>query len=78
MGDNGWIYHLSLGWLFGKPDEAGGYWFWDEAWSSWWWCTEDAFPWIYRDDSRGWVYLNLEGTAVKEFDNNTKQWRRRK
>ena len=78
MGDNGWIYHVSLGWLFGKPDQAGGYWFWDEAWSSWWWCTEDAFPWIYRDDSKGWVYLNLEGTAVKEFDYKTKQWRRRK
>ena len=39
-GDNGWIYHLSLGWLWGKPDQSGGYWFWDDAWSSWWWCTE--------------------------------------
>jgi hypothetical protein len=75
---DGWIYHLTLGWLYYKTDGLGGYWFWDDSWSSWWWSTHETFPWIYRDDTKTWVYIYNDAGNVMLYDQESMKWRRRK
>lgn len=64
---DGWIYHLSLGWLFMDPATSDGHWFWDEQ-LGWIWTREDVFPKFY-DPTQGWLYYFPDSQSPRFFYN---------
>ena len=53
--DNGWIYHVMLGWVYPYPDGQGGLWVWLES-EGWMWTQSGAFPYLWRHQSASWRY----------------------
>ena len=41
--DNGWLYHLHLGWLYASPVEDDSLWIWSNE-HRWLWTRKDVFP----------------------------------
>ena len=41
--ENGWLYHLHLGWLYASPVEDDSLWIWSNE-HRWLWTREDVFP----------------------------------
>ena len=57
--ENGWIYHVDLGWAFVNPDSQGGIWMWvdDEGWL---WSSEEAWPFL-------WASRTKTGSSMKWY-----------
>lgn len=53
--DNGWVYHLKLGWVYPYPDGEGGLWLWLES-QGWMWTQSNLFPYLWRHQSGAWRY----------------------
>lgn len=62
--DNGWYYHLKLGWIYPQGNSLNGLWFWSQE-AGWFWTNEEIFEesflWSNSDDD--WVFLR-EGSTV--------------
>jgi len=53
--ENDWIYHLTLSWLYVRPDGSGGFWIWMPG-ENWLWTMETAWPFLWSESSGGWLY----------------------
>ena len=70
---NGWIYHISLGWLYLHPGNTDGYWLWDSQ-LGWLWTREDLFPKFFSEQ-QSWLYYHPESQSPRYFYNfQTKIW----
>ena len=82
-GQDGWLYHLTLGWLYLHPSGENGFWIWDSYYDTWWWSSKDQniFPYFYLHNSGGnkpgWgKFENLDSkTRVYEYFNEA--WKER-
>jgi surface protein len=54
--ENGWIYHLKLGWVFVHPEETSGLWLWKKN-MGWIWTKEGVFPYFWKNNDGSWQYL---------------------
>ena len=70
---NGWIYHLSLGWLYMDGNSASGHWLWDEQ-LGWIWTSEDVFPKFFHE-TKGWLYYFPDSQSPRFFyDYQNEMW----
>ena len=74
--ENGWIYHIDLGWAFVKPDVLGGIWMWvdDEGWL---WSSEDAWPFLWASRTKNWLYPMKVGIRTYLYDYQSESIRSR-
>ncbi|MAH26712.1 MAG: hypothetical protein CMI19_07140 [Opitutae bacterium] len=56
--ENGWFYHLHLGWLYAAPIEDDSLWIWSKE-HRWLWTRRDMFPFVYRWEDANWLYFFL-------------------
>ena len=56
--ENGWLYHLHLGWLYASPTEDDSLWVWSTE-HRWLWTRKDVFPFAYRWEDANWLYFLL-------------------
>jgi hypothetical protein len=56
--ENGWLYHLHLGWLYASPAEDDSLWVWSSE-HRWLWTRKDVFPFVYRWEDANWLYFFL-------------------
>lgn len=54
--ENGWIYHLKLGWVFVYPEETSGLWLWKKN-MGWIWTKESVYPYFWKNHDGSWQYL---------------------
>ena len=54
--ENGWIYHLKLGWVFVHPEETSGLWLWKKN-MGWIWTKEGVYPYFWKNHDGSWQYL---------------------
>ena len=54
--ENGWIYHLKLGWVFVHPEETSGLWLWKKN-MGWIWTKESVYPYFWKNHDGSWQYL---------------------
>jgi hypothetical protein len=81
-GKSGWIYHLTLGWLYIHSSEnENGFWAWDPHYKSWWWSskTDGVFPYFYlyniTENTYGWgIFENLD-SSTRVFEYFTQKWK---
>ena len=73
-GNDGWLYHQNLGWLYIEHSEKSGFWAWDPHFESWWWSTkqDQLFPYFFLHGQDGqnsrWGKFNLNDTGVREYE----------
>jgi hypothetical protein len=64
---NDWIYHLTLGWLYTRPDGNGGFWYWMPK-ENWLWSIESAWPFLWSESSGGWLYPIYSSGKLHFYD----------
>ena len=57
-GNNGWILHQDLGWIFVVPIANQGVWFWSEAFD-WCWTSADLFSYFFHNETNSWRYMHI-------------------
>ena len=55
-GNNNWIYHTELSWLYIASSSPEGSWIWEEN-LGWGWTRKDLWPYIWTSSPQGWVYF---------------------
>ena len=62
--DNGWYYHLKLGWIYPQGDSSNGLWFWSSD-AGWFWTNEEIFEesFLWSTSDNDWVFIQ-EGDTV--------------
>jgi len=62
--DNGWYYHLKLGWIYPQGDSLNGLWFWSSD-AGWFWTNEEIFEesFLWSTSDNDWVFIQ-EGNTV--------------
>jgi hypothetical protein len=53
--ENGWFYHLNMGWLYAKSAASNSVWLWHQE-QGWLWTDPDTFPYLYRWVDTNWLY----------------------
>ena len=77
-GNNGWLYHQTMGWLYLSSEETQGFWVWDDK-NGWWWTNDTVFPYAYKYDNsttqRGWLYFDLDEEPIRTYEFFNKSWK---
>ena len=62
--DNGWYYHIKLGWIYPQGDSSDGLWFWSQE-AGWFWTNEEIFKesFLWSQSDNDWVFIQ-EGSTV--------------
>jgi hypothetical protein len=61
--ENGWFYHLHLGWLYASPAVDDSLWVWSSE-HRWLWTRKDVFPFVYRWEDANWLYFFLRADGA--------------
>ena len=72
---SGWIYHLTLGWLFPQAVESS-LWLWTEK-HGWGWTAQEPFSgnFLWLENMKEWVYLDLTSThAPRYYNYHSESW----
>jgi len=72
---SGWIYHLTLGWLFPQAVESS-LWLWTEN-HGWGWTAREPFSgnFLWLENMKEWVYLDLTSThAPRYYNYQSESW----
>lgn len=77
---NGWVFHISLGWIYTPSPKGNDFWGWSHHLKNWIWLSDLAVPFVYCFDEEQpfWVYLDLEksnGSSVRAYNYFTKSWK---
>ena len=64
--DNGWYYHIKLGWIYPQGDSSDGLWFWSSD-AGWFWTNEEIFKesFLWSNLDNDWVFIK-EGTTAND------------
>ena len=64
--ENGWYYHLKLGWIYPQGNPTDGLWFWIQD-AGWFWTNEEIFEqsFLWSKSDIDWVFLK-EGSTVED------------
>ncbi len=65
--DQGWIYHLTHGWLYLQGTDESGFWVHDETFG-WLYTGKDVYPFFYRDSTSTWLYDQSSSSERKFWD----------
>ena len=73
--DNGWWYHVELGWIYPSGSAGGGIWMWKKG-LNWVWTNESVYPFLYSHDGGSWYYLygELEQKRML-YDYGLRKWK---
>ena len=76
LGQDSWIFHYQLGWLFVAPDTSDGHWFWDPFHQGWWWTNEQSYPYylLHLETFPIWHYLDSQNGALRYYDFESNVW----
>ena len=73
--DNGWWYHLGLGWVYPSGAAGEGMWLWKEG-LNWVWTKEYIYPFLYSHDRGSWYYLYGELDQKRMlYDYGLREWK---
>jgi surface protein len=74
--EKGWLYHVSLGWLYSSPASESSVWLWKDN-RGWLWTKEEVYPYMWSDQTGNWIYIypGKAGEALKIFDYSTQSYR---
>jgi hypothetical protein len=61
--ENGWLYHLHLGWLYASTAVDDSLWVWSNE-HRWLWTRKDVFPFVYRWEDANWLYFLLRSDGA--------------
>ena len=76
--DNGWIYHLQLGWTYAVTDSKDGLWLWLRNYG-WLWTKEGVWPYLWQYNKSEWFYLiSGKGSSPLLYQHSTKTWEKLK
>jgi hypothetical protein len=61
--DNGWVYHLHLGWLYVQPDQFNGAWIWSQKWD-WLWTNDQYWDGVkgnlFSKNLNQWIFVRID------------------
>ena len=73
--DNGWWYHMGLGWVYPSGAAGEGMWLWKEG-LNWVWTKEYIYPFLYSHDRGSWYYLYGELDQKRMlYDYGLREWK---
>jgi hypothetical protein len=76
--DNGWIYHLHLGWTYVVNDSQDELWLWLRNYG-WLWTKEGVYPYLWQHNKSEWFYLiSGKGSSPILYQHSTKTWEKLK
>jgi len=70
--EQGWVYHLTHGWLYLQGTDESGFWVHDET-LGWLYTGKDVYPFFYRDSTSTWLYDQSSSSGRKFWDYATSQ-----
>jgi hypothetical protein len=53
--ENGWMYHLHMGWMFSSAEESDSIWLWNN-YHKWLWTSKEVFPFLYSWEDSSWLF----------------------
>ena len=75
ISENGWVYHLELGWLFPVPLDDGSIWAWSPK-LDWLWLSAPTFgqslAWSHNDAN--WIFISVSNSTKRIFHYNNNIW----
>jgi hypothetical protein len=73
--ENGWWYHMDLGWVYPSGAAGEGLWLWKEG-LNWVWTKEYIYPFLYSHDRGSWYYLYGELDQKRMlYDYGLREWK---
>ena len=66
--ENGWMYHLHMGWLFSSAEESDSIWLWDN-YHKWLWTSKEVFPFLYRWEESSWLFAYFHKNGSVHYFN---------
>jgi hypothetical protein len=66
--ENGWMYHLHMGWLFSSAEESDSIWLWDN-YHKWLWTSKEVFPFLYRWEDSSWLFAYFHKNGSVHYFN---------
>ena len=71
--DGGWIFHISLGWVYISPENVHSTWIWSDKIKGWIWTSSEFFPYAnLHSDFNTWLYFDIDKSLV--YDYNQKKY----
>jgi hypothetical protein len=64
--ENGWIYHIDLGWAYVQSDDSDGLWLWMDS-KGWVWTNPEASPFLWSSNTSNWLYPIKKINGVMRF-----------
>ncbi len=68
--DNGWIYHIDLGWAYVESDNVDGLWIWKDS-NGWVWSNPEAWPFLWSAETSNWLYPIKSNGVLRFYDYST-------
>ena len=68
--ENGWIYHLDLGWAYVESDQIDGLWMWRDGYG-WVWSNPQAWPFLWSSNTSNWLYPIKANGVMRFYDYST-------
>jgi len=68
--ENGWIYHLDLGWAYVESDQVDGLWMWKDGYG-WVWSNPQAWPFLWSANTSNWLYPIKANGVMRFYDYST-------
>ncbi len=65
--ENGWIYHVELGWAYVESDTKDGLWMWMDG-KGWVWSNPEAWPFLWSANTSNWLYPIKANGVLRFFD----------
>ena len=65
---NGWLYHIDMGWLHITEGTSESAWFWNDN-NQWVWTGRNIYPHLYRNRDAAWLYFFKQALPNKVFYN---------
>lgn len=59
VGDEDWLFHENLGWIFMKKKGDNSIWVWIQKMNGWFWTAKEHYPYLYSSVYQNWYYVNL-------------------
>jgi hypothetical protein len=73
--ENGWWYHIDLGWIYPSGASGDGLWLWKEG-LNWVWTKQYVYPFLFSHDTGSWFYFYGELNQKRMlYDYRLRSWK---